>query len=146
MSPPVPLRFSRPLARRYAFRFLQGLFRGLHLAIVVFARHHLLEQAIFGFGDFGFRSFDFVLQGFVGLVRLYLRALLSILAGAFFPLLHVEIVFLAVLDRGKLSGFGFFEACFRASEAGVDLGEFSGEPGEPLTSFVQSQVGVLKLQ
>ena len=60
-----------------------ALVGGLDAAIVFFARHHLLEQAIFGFRDFLFGHLHFVLKSFVGFVGFDLRGLVAVFADAF---------------------------------------------------------------
>ena len=77
------------------FGFLQVGVGVAHATVDLFAAHHEFELAIFGFGDFGFGVGNFVLERFVGFVGLDRAALVAIFAGAFFPLLDVELEFLS---------------------------------------------------
>src|SRR6266850_5798515 len=107
----LPFLF-RPLGLNlFSFRrdgllgFFQSGLRRLHSAIEFFAGHHDLELAVFGFGHFGFGVGDFVLQGLEGFVGFYRTALIAVLPGAIFPLLHIEFKFLAF---GGALGMGLF--------------------------------------
>jgi hypothetical protein len=71
------------------FGLFQVGFGIFYAAVYVFAGHHDFQLAVFGFGHFGFRVGDFVLQGFVGFVGFYGAALIAIFAGALFPLVYV---------------------------------------------------------
>ncbi len=106
----------------------------------------MLEQAVFGFGDFVFRHLHFVLQSLVGLVRFHLRGLIFVLADAVCPLLDVQLVFLAVLHRGDLRGFAFFHFGFGASHAGVHFGDFLWEGGQARADILQTRVDALQVE
>src|SRR6266478_9050376 len=85
-------------------RFLESGFRGFQAALGIFSAHHGFELAVFSFGDFGFGVGDFVLKCFVGFVGFNCPALFAVFLGALFPLLDVELEFLAL---GKAVGVGF---------------------------------------
>jgi hypothetical protein len=77
--------------------------------------------AVFGFGYFGLGIGDFMLKRFVGFVGFDGAALLAVLLGALFPLLHVELEFLTL---GKAVGMGFAgggDGIARASQLQVRL-------------------------
>src|ERR1700723_3122521 len=76
------------------FHFFQGFVGGFDFAVIFFPRHHLLEQAVFRFGDFVFGVLHFVLQGFVRFVGFYLGGLIFALANAVFPLFLGQFLFL----------------------------------------------------
>ena len=98
---------------------------GLDAAIVLLAGHHLLEQAIFCFRNFLFGHLHFVLKGFIGFVGFDLGGLIAVFADAFFVLLDVQLVFLAVFYDGELCGFALLELGFRGSDAGIEHQRFS---------------------
>ena len=125
------------------FHFFQAFFGGLDAAIVFFAGHHLLEQAIFGFRDFLFGHLHFVLKSFIGFVGFDLGGLVAVFADAFFVLLDVEFVFLAVFYRGELRGFALLELGFRGSDAGIEIGDFFGKSGESGANIVEPNVYAL---
>src|SRR5258708_464562 len=85
-------------------RLLESGFRGFQAALGIFSAHHDFELAVFSFGDFGFGVGDFVLKRFVGFVGFNRPALFAVFLGALFPLLDVELEFLAL---GKSMRMGF---------------------------------------
>ena len=85
------------------------------------ARHHDLELAILGFRDFGFGVGNFVLESLVSFVCLDRAALVAILAGAFFPLLDVELEFLSFFQRVDLSLFRRSDGSARPGQLGVEV-------------------------
>ena len=91
------------------FHFFQQFFGRFDFAVVFLAGDHLLEQAVFSFGDFVFGHLHFVLQGFISFVGFYLRGLVFVFADAVFPLLDVQFVFFAIFHGGELGGFAFFD-------------------------------------
>src|ERR1700733_6457295 len=93
------------LAANNFLHFLQRFLRNLDATVVLLARHHLFQQAVFRFGNFFFRHLHFVLQSFVSFVRFNLGSLIFVLPYFFLPSVDVEFVFLAIFDGGKLRGF-----------------------------------------
>jgi len=127
------------------FHFLQRLFRGFDAAVVFLARNHLLEQAVFGLGNFLLGHLHFVLQGFIGFVGFDLRGLVLVLADFFFPTLDVELVFLAVFHGGELRGFALFDLGFRGGDAGIHLRDFLREGGQARADIMQPRVHGLQV-
>ncbi len=84
-----------------------GALGGFHLAFVIFAGDHALEQPVFGLRYLSFGMLDFVLQRLIGFVGLYCEALVAVLARLFFPGVHIHFVRLAVFEacgEGFLGG------------------------------------------
>lgn len=140
----VGVEFRAKPARDF-FHFLQQLVGRFDAAVVFLAIYHLFEQAIFGFGDFCFGHFHFVLQRFVGFVGFYLRSLIFVFAYAVFVLFDVEFVFLAVFDGSELGGFGGVEFSLRAVHASFDFGGLFGEFSDAGADGLQAGVHALKL-
>ena len=86
------------------FRFLQVRFRVPHSALEFFAGHHHVQLAIFGFSHFRFGGGNFVKQRLIRLVGFHCAALVAIFSRAVFPLVDVQLEFLALLKR---VGVGF---------------------------------------
>src|SRR5258705_12363095 len=85
-------------------RYLQRGFGIFDAALRILSAHHDFKLAVFGFGDFGLGIGDFVLQRLVGFVGLNGATLFTVFLGAVFPLLHVQLKFLAL---GEAVGMGF---------------------------------------
>src|SRR3984885_15150354 len=134
------------LAASGFFHFLQGFFGGFDFAVIFFAGHHLLEQAVFGFGDFVLGVLHFVLQRFVRFVGFHLGGLIFVLAHAVFPLLHVQLVFLAVFYRGELRGFALVQFCFSGGDAAVYFRGFFGQRRQARPHNLQARVHALQVE
>ncbi len=134
------------LAAGYFFHFFQGFFRGFDAAVIFFAGHHLLEQAVFRFGDFVFGVLHFVLQGFVRFVGLDLRGLVLVLADAVLPPLDVQFVFLAVFYGGELRGLALLEFGFGGGDAAIHFRDFFGNSREARPDNLQARVHALQVE
>ncbi len=118
-------------------RYLQRGFGIFDAALRILSAHHDFQLAVFGFGDFGLGIGDFVLQRLVGFVGFHSAALFAVFLGAVFPLLHVQLKFLAL---GEAVGMGFascgdgitsagkLQVCFLDTFGkGFELGPQSGD-------------------
>ncbi len=133
------------LALRCFFHFLQRFFRRLDAPVVFFARHHLFEKAILGVGGFLIGHLSFVLQSLEGVVGLDLIGLIAIFAALLFPLLDVQLVFLALLESGQMRGLRRFQFGPRRRDARFDFSEFFGNGREPRANFAQTHIHGLQL-
>src|ERR1700756_2327847 len=86
------------------FRNLQRGFGIFDAALGILSTHHDFELAVFGFGDLSFGVGYFMLERLVGFVSFHGATLLTVLLGALFPLLHVQLEFLALREA---VGMGF---------------------------------------
>lgn len=128
----------RALPFRDFLDFLQSFFRNLDAPVVLFARHHLLEQPVFGLCNFVFSSLRFMLESLKRFIRLHLIGLIPIFLGLFFPLLDIQLIFLAIFQGGEVGGLGMIE--FRASRR-----DASFHSGEALRELSQPRSHVLKM-
>src|SRR6266436_4369417 len=94
---------------------LQRCFGIFHAALGILSTHHNFKLAVFGFGDFGLGIGDFVLQRLVGFVGFNGATLFTVFLGAVFPLLHVQLKFLAL---GEAVGVGFASCGHGITSAG----------------------------
>ena len=112
------------------FSFFQIRIRVAQPSIDFFAGHHDFKLAVFGFAGFGFGVSDFVLQGFVSFVGFDGTALIAIFAGAFFPLLDVELEFLAFFEGVDVSFLG-------GGDGGASTGQLVIEVHDALRESVE---------
>ncbi len=84
-----------------------------------------------------------MLKSLIGFVGFYLGALVAVFADAFFVLLDVELVFLAVFYRGELRGFALLEFGFRGSDSRIEIGDFLWKSGQAGANVVEPHVYAL---
>src|SRR5580700_5016582 len=121
------LRFNlRLLALGNFLDFLQNFLGGLNTLIVFLAGHHLLEQAVFSVGGLGIGIGSFVLKSLERVVRFYLIGLIPVFAAFLFPLLDVQLVSLAIFQRGQMSSLRRLQLKSRRRYARIHLAKFFG--------------------
>lgn len=100
---------SRAIGFCSLFNFLQRFFGCLDLPLVLLTRNHFFEEPVLGFGDFIVGHLRLVLESLEGVVGLHLIRLVLVFLGLFFPLLDVELVFLALFKGVQMGGLGVIE-------------------------------------
>ena len=117
-----------------------GALRGLHLALVLLAGNHALEQPVLGLSHLPFGMLDFVLQGFIRFVGFYLEALVAVFARPLLPGVHIHFVFLAVLEAGGEGFLGGGDLLAGLADSRLHGGDLRGNRFQALAQFGQAHV------
>ena len=136
----------RTVEAHHFFHFFQRFFRTLDPPVVFLARDHLLEEAIFSAGNFGFRHLHFMLERLIGLVRLYLGTLIPVFGNPSLPLFDVKFIFLTLFEGGKLGGLALLDLCLGACQARFCVSQFFRNFGEPPADLTQACVDALQFK